>query len=108
MKAALLPVASQMMGVYANGLAATWDGDLCVRIGSLDHNTGSSLYQCLGQALAIETVFLAAPAQWPFMGASLESWFLYEPKQETRKWTSSTGLPYCLSGSIFCYGVGYI
>lgn len=73
MKAALLPVASQMMGVAANGLAATWDGSLCVGIRSLDHDTGSSLYQCLGQALATEMVLLAAPARRAFMGASLES-----------------------------------
>lgn len=106
MKPALLPVASQMMGVGASGLAATWDGDLCVGIRNLDHN---SLYQCLGWALGREMVLLAVPGQWALMGISLErSWLHYEPRQETRQWISSMGLPYCLGCNIFCYGVGYV
>ena len=81
-------------------------GPLC-RLRSFDHDTGSNLYQGLGQALEIEMVLLAAPGQWALMGVSLERrCLLYEPKQETRKGTSAMGLPYCLSGNISYYGVG--
>lgn len=54
----LQPVTSQVMEVGASGSAATRDGDICIGIRSLDHNTGSSLYQGLGQALEIEMVQL--------------------------------------------------